>query len=282
MEKRHILAFMLAFVLTMTVAGALADAPADGSYTDFGSGRNDFIYVTTTFKDGKIESVEIGDNKETPTIAAGALRLIPQRIVENNSLNVDTVSMATLTSNGIIEAVKGAIRQAGGDVDAFMTDCKVPVTTDYNSEYTADVVVVGAGAAGLTASIRAAQCGLNVVMVEQKSYTGGALYGTECHYTNDSIVEEMFDRKDNQTADEGYEYHMTYNHNEADAEIVRYFMDNVGDVINWFCSLDGNTPIAAYDSFRGAGTSSWTMTDGEGRVKPSASKTTATSLASPR
>ena len=119
-------------------------------------------------------------------------------------------------------------------------------------------------------------------MVEQKSYTGGALYGTECHYTNDSIVEEMFDRKDNQTADEGYEYHMTYNHNEADAEIVRYFMDNVGDVINWFCSLDGNTPIAAYDSFRGAGTSSWTMTDGEGRVKPSASKTTATSLASPR
>ncbi len=264
MKKRRFLTSMLALALAMTATGALADAPADGSYTDFGSGRNDFIYVTTTFKDGKIQNVEIGDNKETPTIAAGALRLMPQRIVENNSLNVDTVSMATLSSNGIIEAVKGAIRQAGGNVDDFMTDCKVPVVTDYSDEYTADVVVVGAGAAGLTASIRAAQCGLNVVMVEQKGYTGGALYGTECHYTNDSVVEEMFDRKDNQTADEGYEYHMNYNHNEANPEIVRYFMDHVGNVINWFCSLDGNTPIAAYDSFRGPGTSSWTMTDGEG------------------
>ena len=60
---------MLTLALAMTATGALADAPADGSYTDFGSGRNDFIYVTTTFKDGKIQNVEIGDNKETPTIA---------------------------------------------------------------------------------------------------------------------------------------------------------------------------------------------------------------------
>ncbi|MDY3764097.1 MAG: FAD-binding protein [Candidatus Ventricola sp.] len=261
MKCRRILALALGMILSAAVCVAEV---ADGTYTDFGSGRNDFIYVTTTFEGGKIASVEVGDNKETPTIAAGALRLVPERIVENNSVNVDTVSRATLSSNGIIEAVKGAIVQAGGNVSDFMTDAKTPVTTNYESEYTADVVIVGAGGSGLAAAARAGEIGLNVILLEQKSYTGGALYGTECHYTNDSIVEETFGITDNQTADVGYEYHMNYNHNQANAEMVRYFMDHVGDVINWFCAMPGNAPIAAYPSFRGAGTSSWTMTEGEG------------------
>lgn len=227
MKKCFQKAIVLSVTAAMAMTGtALADAPKDGSYTDFGSGRNDFIYVTTTFKDGKIADVEVGDNKETPEVAAGALRLMPERIVENNSLNVDTVSMATLSSNGIIEAVKGAINQAGGDVNDFMEDKKSVITTDYEDEYDADVVIVGAGGSGLTAAIRAAQVGLNVVLLEQKSYVGGALFGTECHYTNDSIVETIFNITDNQTADEGYNYHMEYNHNKANPEIVRYFMDN--------------------------------------------------------
>ena len=263
-NTRRLTAILMALVMMIAAGTAYAAAPADGSYTDFGSGRNDFIYVTTTFQDGKIAAVEIGENKETKDIATGALRLMPDRIVENNSLNVDTVSMATLSSNGILEAVRGAIVQAGGDPADFMTDCKSTITTDYDAEYTADVVIVGAGGSGLACAIRAAQVGLNVILLEQKSYTGGALYGTECHYTNDSIVEVLFNITDNQTADEGYEYHMNYNHNEANPEIVRYFMDNVGNVVNWFVALEGNAPIAAYPSFRGSGTSSWTMTPGEG------------------
>lgn len=234
----------------------------DGTYTDFGSGRNDFIYVETTFENGRITSVEVTDEKETPTIAAPALNMIPDRIVENQSVNIDTIATCTLACNGIIEAVKGCIEQAGASVDEFMTDATSKPESTGDATYDCDVAIVGAGGSGLAAAVRAAQLGLNVVMMEKRNVTGGALYGTECHYSLNSIGDVMFDMQ-TQTPEEGYEYHMNHNHNNSNPEIVKLFMNNVGTSTNWIISL-GNNVEAAYDSFRGPNTSTWLMLEGEG------------------
>ena len=234
----------------------------DGTYTDFGSGRNDFIYVETTFENGRIASVEVVDEKETPEIAAPALNMIPDRIVENQSVNVDAIATCTLACNGIIEAVKGCIEQAGASVDEFMADATTKPQSTGDATYDCDVAIVGAGGSGLAAAVRAAQLGLDVVLLEKRNVVGGALYGTECHYSMNSIGDLMFDMQ-NQTVEEGYAYHMDHNHNESKPELVRLFMENVGTTLNWMVS-QGNDVIAAYDSFRGPNTSTWMMLDGEG------------------
>ena len=81
------------------------------------------------------------------TISDGAISDIPEAIVEGQTLAVDVVAGATYTSNGIIEAVKKCVEQAGGDVDSLLSNVKEKEYT--NVEKSADVVVVGGGAAGL-------------------------------------------------------------------------------------------------------------------------------------
>ncbi|ADK79986.1 FAD-dependent oxidoreductase [Sediminispirochaeta smaragdinae] len=237
----------------------------NGSYEGIGSGRNDFIKVSTTFENGVITGCEVLENKETSWIAAPAINFMPAKIVENNSVNVDTITGCTLACKGIINGVKDCILQAGGDENSFTKDCTKAGTavSTGDASYDADLVIVGAGGSGLTAAVRAAELGLKVVLIEKKSAVGGGLFGTEAHYSNDSIVEETFNRTDNQSAEEGYVYHMSYNRNRCNGRIVRAFMNNVGKTINWMIQ-QGNKPIMALDSFRGPGSSTWLMFEGEG------------------
>ena len=57
----------------------------------------------------QIESVEILSNHETVGVADRALTEIPQKIVETQSTEVDTVSGATITSNAIMNTVQNAL-----------------------------------------------------------------------------------------------------------------------------------------------------------------------------
>ncbi len=70
------------------------------------------LKVSVEIKDGKIASVTVTEHQETDGVADPALEQIPAAIVEKNSTDVDVVSGATLTSNGIIEAVNNALEQA--------------------------------------------------------------------------------------------------------------------------------------------------------------------------
>ena len=90
----------------------------NGTYYGTASGHNSLIEVSVTFKDNKIKDVEVTDQKETGN-GHLALKKIPQEIVKNQSVKIDTVSEATFTSKAIIEAVKKCIKQAGGDASNF-------------------------------------------------------------------------------------------------------------------------------------------------------------------
>ena len=100
---------------TQSAAGAAGSYTA-GTYTGTAAGHNGDITVSVTFTDNAIASVEVTVQSETPTLSDKALTEIPQAIVDNQSLGVDTVSGATFTSRGIINAVADAVDQAGGDL----------------------------------------------------------------------------------------------------------------------------------------------------------------------
>lgn len=127
---KKLLTLMLVLALVLVGCGNAADdstAPADGeaageakTITTTVDGHNGPVEVTTTFDaEGKITAVEVGNHEETDGIADPAIAEVPAAIVENNSVSVDTVSEATVTSNAIIEGVKAAITEAGYNVEDY-------------------------------------------------------------------------------------------------------------------------------------------------------------------
>ena len=86
----------------------------DGDYTATVDGQEGPMTVAVTIADGKIASVEVTENKETEAIAGPALEKVPAAIVESNSLDVDGVAGATLSSNRIKKAVAQCLEQAAG------------------------------------------------------------------------------------------------------------------------------------------------------------------------
>ena len=148
-----------------------------GTYTAEAEGRNGPIAVSVTFSEDAIEDVEVTDQAETFGLAWGLstspIEVLPEEIVRWQSLGVDSVSGATLTSAALKAAVADCVTQAGGNADALKN---VPATDKEPADetYDADVVVVGAGAAGLSAAIAATDQGAKVIVLEKQGVTGGA------------------------------------------------------------------------------------------------------------
>ena len=96
----------------LLAAGANA-AYKDGSYTGEGQGKSGPVKVQVTVKAGKIASVKVLEQKETPMIWKGAeAGVIPAIVMANGTKGVATVSGATLSSKGIIAATNAALAKA--------------------------------------------------------------------------------------------------------------------------------------------------------------------------
>ncbi len=169
---KKLLSLIIILALALGCLGAMAEGAADGTYTASAEGKDGPVVVETTFKDGKIFSVVITEQNETPEIAGLPLEQIPQAIVDANAWNVDSVTGATVTSDAIKAAVKDAIVQAGGDPADFEAGtAEASEAAVVNLE--ADVVVVGAGAAGVTAALAAQQNGAKTILLEKAASVGG-------------------------------------------------------------------------------------------------------------
>ncbi|HWS43741.1 MAG TPA: FAD-dependent oxidoreductase [Pseudoflavonifractor sp.] len=155
---------------TTPAAGAVYKA---GTYTAEAQGNGGMVPVTVTFSDTEILSVEIGENSETAGIATPVLENFPTQIVEGQTLNIEAVSGATITSKAVLAAVADCVAQAGGDVDALKSKDKAAVTAGEPIEETADVVVIGGGGAGLAAAVSAAENGASVILIEKGAALGG-------------------------------------------------------------------------------------------------------------
>ena len=106
--KKHISMLLIFVLVATTLVGCGGSKLEDGTYEGEGEGM-DTIKVEVEVTDGKIASVEVIEENETPGYCEPALEQVPAAIVEKNSTDVDSVSGATKTSEGIKEAVNNAL-----------------------------------------------------------------------------------------------------------------------------------------------------------------------------
>lgn len=134
-----------------------------------------FMPMEVTLSDNAIQRIRVDASGETSGIADEVFKRLPAKIVKGQTLNVDTVAGATISSRGVVDGVAEAITLAGGDATEWKQRAKPEAATQAAQveEYQTDVVVVGAGGAGLAAATRSLQHDKQVVILEKFPQLGG-------------------------------------------------------------------------------------------------------------
>ena len=153
-------------------ASTSSDAGVSGDFTATAKGFGGDVSVTLTLTDGAITGCTAEGKDETEGVGSQAIAKMPGEIAESGSIAVDGVSGATITSTAIKEAAAAALTAAGLNPDDYKTAVENDAAAE-DSTVDADVVVVGAGGAGMTAAITAAAEGKSVVILESQSMVGG-------------------------------------------------------------------------------------------------------------
>ena len=241
------LALILAFVMLFAL-GAVSVSADDGrvTATGVGQGIDGNVVVEIEADANTIYSVTVLEQNETPGIGSVAVEKLPDAIVAANSIAVDGISGATVTSTAIKTAITEALTSAGIDPapfevapEAAAAAEKTPVTLD------CDVVIVGAGGAGLTAAVRATQEGAKVLVLEKMPMVGGnslkASGGMNCADTKfqkaagitDSGVEEFIEDT------------MNGGHQLNDRALVTTLAENSAEAVEWLESIGAPLPKVA-------------------------------------
>ena len=179
--KKSVSALAMAAVIAVSLFGygcgaksasTSSDAGVSGDFTGTAKGFGGDVSVTLTLTDGAITGCTAEGKDETEGVGSQAIAKMPGEIAESGSIAVDGVSGATVTSTAIKEAAAAALTAAGLNPDDYKTAVEKDAAAE-DSTVDADVVVVGAGGAGMTAAITAAAEGKSVVILESQSMVGG-------------------------------------------------------------------------------------------------------------
>ena len=179
--KKSVSALAMAAIIAVSLFGygcgaksasTSSDAGVSGDFTGTAKGFGGDVSVTLTLTDGAITGCTAEGKDETEGVGSQAIAKMPGAIAESGSIAVDGVSGATITSTAIKEAAAAALTAAGLNPDDYKTAVENNATAE-DSTVDADVVVVGAGGAGMTAAITAAAEGKSVVILESQSMVGG-------------------------------------------------------------------------------------------------------------
>ena len=179
--KKSVSALAMAAVIAVSLFGygcgakpasTSSDAGVSGNFTGTAKGFGGDVSVTLTLTDGAITGCTAEGKDETQGVGSEAIAKMPGEIAESGSIAVDGVSGATVTSTAIKEAAAAALTAAGLNPDDYKTAVEKNAAAE-DSTVDADVVVVGAGGAGMTAAITAAGEGKSVVILESQSMVGG-------------------------------------------------------------------------------------------------------------
>ena len=207
--------------------------------TGVGQGRNGPVEVEITATADRIYGIRVLNHQESDGIGTEAARLLPGKIYESQSLLVDSISGATISSDAIKEAIANALTSGGFDPEVFMVEVaaaapveRTPVTLD------CDVVVVGAGGAGLTASVLATQQGQKVILLEKMPFVGGNSLRAEggMNAAGTNLEKEL--GLDDSTVENFTEDTLRLGHYLADPELVRTLAENSSDAIEWLKTVD--------------------------------------------
>lgn len=250
MKKKSFIGFLILSLIMVLVAGCGQEKSSGaneeagkftpGTYEGTSTGHGGEITAKVTVSKDKIEKIEITADGETGSIGDGAINQLTEDIINTQSLAVDAVSGASESSAGILEAVTLALEKAGADITALKDPAnKLAVEEKKQEDITVDVVVVGAGGAGLSAAVEAKEAGKSVVILEQMPIIGGntnrATGGINAAET--TIQEENGIKDSKQTF---YDDTMKGGHNLNDPELLQTLVDNAPEAIYWLNDMGAN------------------------------------------
>lgn len=265
MKKLFTLAvsIMMALSLAACQSGGQTSGFEGGTFEGTAKGfGGDVAAKVTLSADKTIENVEITAANETETIGGAAVPLMAEEIVTKQSTQIDTVAGATITSTAIIDAVNAALEAAGID-PTTLTPKEVEKQIE-NIEEVTDVVVVGAGGAGMTAAITLAEAGYEVTLVEKAAAVGGntsratgGMNAAETHYQAEQNIEDSIEVMIEDT--------MVGGHNINNRDLVTVLAENSAEGIDWLDSIGAHLVSI---KFAGGATNmrSHRPVDGDGKV----------------
>ena len=162
---KRTLSLLLCLALTFSLCASMAEAQyTPGTYEQTAKGMGGDVKVTVTVDEHAITAASVDVSCETPGYGADHQQDFESRILEANGAEIDAVAGCTVSSNAVNQALAAALAQARGEEKA---DAPERLTE-------ADVVVLGAGAAGLAAAAKAVEAGASVIVLETNAFAGGA------------------------------------------------------------------------------------------------------------
>lgn len=236
--KRFLTALLT--VLMVISLGACSQPKTDafkgGTFTGTAKGFAGDITVEVTIDDNKtITDVKVVEHTETEDIGGKALETLAQDVVALNSSQVDTVTTATVTSLAFIEAVNAAITTAGLNPEDFVPG-EVGAVEKTDETLDVDIVIIGAGGAGMAAGITAAQEGKSVIIVEKAPMVGGntsratgGMNAAGSHYQEEAGIEDSVELFVEDTIKGG--------HGLNNPDLVQVMAENSADAIVWLDSI---------------------------------------------
>ena len=213
-----------------------AAAYTPGTYDSSQGGIGGDVTLHVTFSEDEITDIS-ADHNETVGIGADAIEVLIDQTLEAQAVPADAIAGATVSSTAFIDALKDTIDQAGGDssVTAEVSEENAPV--DYVTE--ADLIVVGGGAAGMTAAVTAYENGISVILLEKSGKLGGntpaAANGVNAADSKIQLADEQYQAAE--ASVEGLE-NLQLQNDLAREDLVTVFAENSGEVIDWLSDLD--------------------------------------------
>ena len=220
--------------VSLAVASYAQAAVQDGTFEGTANGKNGPVTVAVTIKAGKITNVKVVKSGESAMIGDAAIARIPSEIVARQSLRVNNVAGATLSSMAIQAAATNAVKAAGGTPNEFY---KAPIkksASNIDISYKTAVVVVGSGASGMAAAVRSQLNGNPTILIEKMPYLGGdtilnagTLIATGSRYQRD-VMKEIKD-----SPELAYKDIMHVGKNRNDPVLVKMVTEKAGSVVDW-------------------------------------------------
>ena len=204
----------------------------EGIYLGSANGYKGEIKVEIKLSKDKIEDIKVISNTDTPIISEAPVNIIPKKVLQTQGLGVDVVAGATGTSRGVIAAINNAIKSSGYKTDLRRVKETKEKFTDKVVEHKDDVVVIGAGGAGLIAAIEAKLNGANVTVIEKMAFPGGNTLISGAEYAApENWVQKKEGLKDSK--DQFFNDTMKGGDNESNPNLVRVLADNALDGAVW-------------------------------------------------
>lgn len=230
MKKSLAMLMTLLFVLLGTTAWA--QSYTAGVYPAQANGNNGPVTVEVEVSDAEILSVKVTEHAETAGLSDTPIERIPAKIVEGQTLAVDTVSGATNTSNAILKAAEDALAQAGADIEALKAVQEKDETAGETAERHVQALVIGAGGSGLAAAITLQEQGIETLVVDKMANAGGATALTGA-LINGGCSKQQAERGVTDDVQTMFMDAMVYGSFQNDARMTWLLVNNTGDSVDW-------------------------------------------------